>query len=307
MLLIVFFASFIGTHLVQMFFLEKNKIDTIEARSSHEGVATLTGGISVFLILTISSLWSYMKGVETFDFSIMIPLSIMFIVGVYDDFYLIDYKLKFIMQAIVAKIIIDMGFVIDNYHGLFGLYDIPWLLAQLSTLFVFLVVVNAINFIDGIDGLALTECIKTLLLFLGFTAASTPFDTLIFWIIAAMTPLYYFNFRKQKKVFLGDAGSLLLGTVICLCLFYALSPAYQLISILSINKVIFTIGLVLYPLIDVLRVFILRIKNGKSPFLPDKNHLHHLLLVKTGSHGLTVVGIQLISLFVILCIFFVFR
>ena len=307
MLLIVFFTSLICTHLVQKFFLEKNKIDTIEARSSHEGIATLTGGISIFLILTLSCLWSYIKGVEPFDFSLMIPLSIMFIVGVYDDFYLVDYKLKFIMQAIVAKIIIDMGFVIDNYHGLFGLYDIPWLLAQLSTLFVFLVVVNAINFIDGIDGLALTECIKTLLLFVVCAAAPTPFDTLIFWIIAAMIPLYYFNFRKQKKVFLGDAGSLFLGTVICLCLFYALSPAYQLKPILSINKVIFTIGLVLYPLIDVLRVFILRIKNGKSPFLPDKNHLHHLLLVKTRSHGLTVIGIQLISLFVLLCIFFVFK
>ena len=62
----------------------------------------------------------------------------MFIVGVYDDFYNADFKLKFLLQIIVAKIIIDQGYVISNYHGLFGLYEVPWLLAQLSTVFVFL-------------------------------------------------------------------------------------------------------------------------------------------------------------------------
>jgi UDP-GlcNAc:undecaprenyl-phosphate GlcNAc-1-phosphate transferase len=84
----------------------------------------------------------------------------MFVIGVYDDLYNADFKLKFLLQIIVAKILIDQGYVISNYHGLFGLYEVPWLLAQASTVFVFLVVVNAINFIDGIDGLAITEVIK---------------------------------------------------------------------------------------------------------------------------------------------------
>ena len=67
---------------------------------------------------------------------------------------------KFLLQIVVAKILIDQGFVISNYHGLFGLFEVPWILAQLTTVFVFLVIVNAINFIDGIDGLAITEVTK---------------------------------------------------------------------------------------------------------------------------------------------------
>ena len=71
-----------------------------------------------------------------------------------------------LLQIIVAKIIIDQGYVITNYYGLFGFYEIPWFLAQLSTLFVFLVIINSINFIDGVDGLAISEIIKTILLIL---------------------------------------------------------------------------------------------------------------------------------------------
>ena len=86
----------------------------------------------------------------------------MFVVGVYDDFYNADFKLKFFLQIIVAKILIDYGFVIENFHGVFGLYEIPRIASQLFTVFVFLVIVNAFNFIDGIDGLAITEAIKLL-------------------------------------------------------------------------------------------------------------------------------------------------
>ena len=88
----------------------------------------------------------------------------MFIVGVYDDFYNADFKLKFFLQIIVAKILIDYGFVIDNFHGVFGVYEIPSLTSQIFTVFVFLVIVNAFNFIDGIDGLAITEAIKVILI-----------------------------------------------------------------------------------------------------------------------------------------------
>ena len=87
----------------------------------------------------------------------------MFIVGVYDDFYNADFKLKFLFQIIVAKILIDYGLLIDNFHGVFGLQEISRITSQLFTVFVFLVIVNAFNFIDGIDGLAITEAIKVIL------------------------------------------------------------------------------------------------------------------------------------------------
>ncbi len=303
-LFIIALSSSILTFFIQRIYLLKNKIDPIVGRSSHDGIATRTGGITLFLCLFGITLFFYIKGEEPFDFSILIPLGIMFLIGLYDDFYQADYKLKLLMQIIVAKILIDQGFVINNYHGLFGLHQIPWWLAQLSTLFVFIVVVNAINFIDGIDGLALTEFAKIIVLFELFSASVTPFYFLNWGLIAGLVPLYYFNYRKTNKVFLGDAGSLLLGTLFCIYIFYALGNNYRLHADWQLNKVVFTIGLALYPLVDLLRIFILRIRNQASPFLPDSNHIHHLIFRHTQSHLKTLFFIQLLFLTTTLCLFY---
>src|SRR5210317_672153 len=189
---------------VQKLFIYYKRFDDFNYRSSHKTLATRTGGIGIFLTVLIISLYYYFQGIELFDYSLFIPLGIMFLIGVYDDLYNADFKLKFLLQMIVAKILIDQGYVISNYHGLFGLYEVPWLLAQLSTVFVFLVVVNAINFIDGIDGLAISEVIKTVVLIEYFSSKYTSLSPLGFVLVAAMLPLYYFNFKKKRKVFLGD-------------------------------------------------------------------------------------------------------
>ena len=223
----------------------------------------------------------------------------MFIVGVYDDLYDADFKLKFLLQIIVAKLLIDMGFVISNYHGLFGLYEVPWLLAQLSTVFVFLVVVNAVNFIDGIDGLAITEVIKSIVIIELFSSTPSPLVALGGLTIACLLPLYYFNFRKKQKVFLGDAGSLFLGSLIMVYLLYVLGPSYQFKNGYQLNKVLFAVLVAIYPLVDLLRVFILRIKDGKSPFKADQRHLHHILHIQKGlSPFLCLLIIEVSTLFI---------
>ena len=281
---------------IQKVFIYYKKFDDFNHRSSHKTLATRTGGIGIFSTLLFISLFYYFHGIELFDYSLFIPLGIMFVVGVYDDFYNADFKLKFFLQIIVAKILIDQGFVISNYHGLFGLYEVPWLLAQLSTVFVFLVVVNAINFIDGIDGLAITEVIKILLLIELFSASTTSLLPLGALLIASIIPLYYFNFKKKRKVFLGDGGSMLLGTMVMFYLLYVLGPSYSLSPEYPLNKVLFAILVLLYPLVDLLRVFILRIKDGKSPFVADQRHLHHILLKNFKSPLFVIFIIELISL-----------
>ncbi len=293
---IVFILGGILPYFIQKIFIHYKKFDDFNHRSSHKTLATRTGGIGVFAILFIVASYHYINKIELFDYSLFIPLGIMFVVGVYDDFYNADFKLKFLLQIIVAKIIIDQGYVISNYHGLFGLYEVPWLLAQLSTVFVFLVIINAINFIDGIDGLAITEVIKTLLLIDFFSATQTPLTQLFILFIVSLLPLYYFNFKKKRKVFLGDGGSLLLGTMTSIYIFYLLGDKYEFKAEYDINKVVFAIIVILYPLVDLLRVFILRIKEGKSPFNADQNHLHHLLLKKGISHEIIVLIISISSL-----------
>jgi len=289
-------ALFYGT---QKLLISRQKFDKINHRSAHNTQATKNGGIVVFLILFVFSIFSYLKGDEIYDYSLLIPLSIMFVIGVYDDFYDADFKLKFFLQIIVAKLLIDQGFIIDNFQGIFGWYELPRLASQLFTFFVFLVIVNAVNFIDGIDGLAISEALKVILVVEYIGVENTPFYNMGLVLAFSIIPMYYFNFKKQNKIFLGDAGSLFLGTVIAIYLFYVLGAEYKLNPQFKMNKALLSIAIILYPLVDLLRVFIIRIAQKKSPFHPDKNHLHHLLLKKGIPHLWIVIVIQLISLTVL--------
>ena len=100
-------------------------------------------------------LYFYVIGKEIFYYSLIVPISLLLIVGLYDDIYEVDFKLKFIFQVIAAKIIIDNGLLIDNFHGLLGIFEINRAIAQIITFFLIVSIINAINFIDGIDGLAI--------------------------------------------------------------------------------------------------------------------------------------------------------
>ena len=305
---IVVLLSGLLTYFIQKIFVFYKKFDDFNHRSSHKSLATRTGGIGIFATLLFISFYFYFNKIELFDYSLFIPLGIMFMVGVYDDFYNANFKMKFLLQIIVAKIIIDQGYVITNYHGLFGLYEVPWILAQFSTVFVFLVVVNAINFIDGIDGLALTQVIKTLLLIELLNVNHSPLTPLIYLLIASLIPLYFFNLKKVNKVFLGDSGSLFLGTLVSISLFNVLGSEYHFISNFQMNKTLFTVAVIIYPLIDLLRVFIIRIKDGKSPFIADQRHIHHILLNKlTKSHTLIFSIIIILELFILFILFNIFK
>jgi UDP-GlcNAc:undecaprenyl-phosphate GlcNAc-1-phosphate transferase len=282
--------------LFQWLFVKLKKFDSINARSSHSTLATKTGGIAVFTTLFFITLYFYFTRNEIFDFSLLIPLAIIFVIGVYDDFYDADFKLKFFIQIIVAKLLIDNGFIINNYYGLFGLYEIPYLLAQFTTVFVFVVLVNAFNFIDGIDGLAVSFAIFSILGFeyLNESSLLTLLNTIC---IGGLIPLYYFNFKKENKIFLGDAGSLFLGSLIAINLFHYLDIDQR---VLNGNRVLLSVAVLFYPLVDLLRVFIIRINQNKSPFKADKNHIHHIIQDKVKNHFLTSSLILISSLMILI-------
>ena len=120
------------------------------------------------------------------------------------------------------------------------------------------------------------------------------FLTLI--ILGSVIPLYFFNFRIKNKVFLGDSGSLLLGTVVSIYVLKILSQDYSIKPEYDLNKVIFVISILSYPIFDIIRIFFLRLYKKKSPFLSDKQHIHHLILDKTKKHYLTTSIIIISSL-----------
>lgn len=269
-----------------MLFFYLKKFDPVNARSSHNSLATRSGGGGIIFTIVSIALYFYFQNIVLFNYSLLIPLGIMFITGVYDDFYNADFKIKFFLQIIVAKILINQGYVINHFYGFFGWEALPWFSAQLFTIFVFLVIVNAINFIDGIDGLALSVVLYVIVAYLYFSQHSS-LSNFCYVAIGTLLPLLYFNFKKHKKVFLGDGGSLLLGTVCCILIFDLLNFETTLLETFKINKAYLAVLILAYPLMDLFRVFFIRIAAKKSPFLPDSNHLHHLLLQKVKSHVLT--------------------
>ena len=273
--------------LFQREFIKKNILDKINNRSSHQSLATRSGGSSVFASLFFISIFFYFNNNEIYDFSLLIPVAIMLCVGLYDDIYKLDFKLKFIFQIIVAKIIIDNGLIIDNLHGIFGVFELSRIIGQLFTIFIIVAIINSINFIDGIDGLAVSVITLFLLSFELFSSTSSDMFFLTLIILGSLTPLYFFNFRKKNKVFLGDSGSLFLGTVVSIYVLKILSQDYSIKPEYDLNKVIFVISILSYPIFDIIRIFFLRLYKKKSPFLPDKQHIHHLILGKTKKHYLT--------------------
>ena len=302
--LLLIFVSFILSCftiiLSQKYFLRNNYIDTINNRSSHSSVATRNGGVSLFSTLLLISVYFYLTGHEIYEFSLLIPLSVLMVIGLYDDISGVDFKLKFIFQIIAAKIIIDNGLIIDNLHGFAGIYELNRIIAQLLTIFIIVAVINSINFIDGIDGLASTIVILFISGFEIFSISLTSYINLSTVLIASLTPLYYFNYRKKNKVFLGDSGSLFLGGIISIYVIRILTNDYIIKPEYDLHKILFVFSILFYPIIDIVRIFFLRLIKGKSPFRPDKNHIHHLVLKKLSNHFQTTLIISGISILFII-------
>lgn len=274
---LVLFTSFIFHLLIRTFFLKNNFIDEINQRSSHNTIATRSGGTVLFIILFLYCVYLYFNGEQPFDFSLLIPLGILYVTGLYDDIYKVDYGLKFIFQIIVAKYMIDIGYVIDLFSFFELEISFSRQISQIITIFIFVAVFNAYNFIDGIDSNIYLETIKNLLLILFFFSPNQTYLNLILFTLIIVFVTLFFNLSKKDKVFMGDSGSLILPFLLIVFTFQS-----SYLGDKNIIKYLFLIFL--YPLLDLFRVVLIRLKNKQSPFLPDKNHIHHLLNKKINSH-----------------------
>lgn len=305
-LLITLLTSTLLYYFIQKFFIKYKIIDKINERSSHSSIATRSGGISIFISIFIISTYFYINELEIYDFSIIIPLFLLLIVGLYDDVYNIDFKLKFIFQIIAAKILIDNGFIIDNLHGIFGIFELNRIISQLLTIFIIVAIINSINFIDGIDGLASSVILLFIIMFEFFSIATTPFINLSLMLIVSLIPFFFFNFKKKYKIFLGDSGSLFLGGIVSAYVIFILSQKYIIKPEFDIHKILFVLSILIYPIVDIIRITIKRIIQKRSPFEADKNHLHHIILDKINSHLYTTLMITALSIFFIVLIQIIF-
>jgi UDP-N-acetylmuramyl pentapeptide phosphotransferase/UDP-N-acetylglucosamine-1-phosphate transferase len=186
-----------------------------------------------------------------------------------------------------------------NLHGFLGIGDIGMVPSVILTFFVIIVIINAFNLMDGIDGLAAGLSMLAALVFGGWFFISGHHDYAILSValIGAVAGFFYYNlYGKQNKIFMGDTGSLLLGTLMAVIVIqfneFNIDQSKPF-AIASAPAVSF--GILIYPLVDTIRVFIIRLLQFKSPFVADKNHLHHRLLTLGFSHkraSYTIIGIN---------------
>lgn len=267
----------------------KNLFDTPNSRKAAKQIVPTLGGIAIFIGLTLGITLGG-DGFPFFDLKfIFASLLVTFFAGVKDDLVGISPNAK--LLALVFSIFIITFFAnlkFSHLYGLFGINELGFIPSTLLTFFTGIVIINSMNLIDGIDGLASSIAVQvSTILGVWFALIGLPEYALIsFSLAGSCLAFFMFNvFGHKNKIFMGDTGSLLIGTLL-----FVLAAKFNEFNavhtgdfvVKSVPAVL--IGFMAYPLFDVLRVFVLRVfVIKKSPFRPDKNHIHHRLL----AYGLT--------------------
>lgn len=228
----------------------------------------------------------------------------LYLTGVTDDLIGVGYRYKFLVQIAAALLLVWSGEWFNSLGGLFGIYGLPVYIGVPVTLFVVVYITNAINLIDGIDGLASGLCCIALVVLGGMCTIQGEyiFAMLAFTTFGVIVPFWFYNVfgnaKRGHKLFMGDAGSLTLGYIISLLVIHLSRIDMNGGEAGQVNLVL-AFSTLIVPLFDVVRVVMHRLREGKNPFMPDKNHFHHKLL-RTGMRPRTVmVAILFIALFFI--------
>jgi len=294
-LLISVLLSSIFVPIFRKFALEKDIIAVPSIRRSHTKKIPVLGGVSIYFVLFFTILITSQYLILIIKIERFIQLyyfgfasSILFSVGLIDDVYGLKPRIKLFFQLLASYVLICITdiLIIDSMYGLFGIFKLQPIISCLLTIFIFIVFVNMLNLIDGIDGLASGISIVALAFFGIISFLSNNNVSLILSIagLGSLLPFFYYNVYSNKKIFLGDNGSLLLGILLIYLTLDFLSFDTNGILLIGNNKIIILMSLFSYPLVDTIRIFIVRILRKKSPFSADKNHIHHHLLRLGYSH-----------------------
>src|ERR1700761_515252 len=265
----------------------KKLFDIPDARKVHHAPITPLGGLGIFAGFVFGCLLTLHFN-ETADLQyFMAAAFVIFFLGLKDDILVISPVKKFIGQVLAAFIIVYYGGIqIRSMHGFLGIYQLPEMFSLLLTYFAVIVVINSFNLIDGVDGLAGSlGLLSTVVFGIYFLKINMlPYSVLAFSLSGSLLAFLICNFQPAK-IFMGDTGSLLLGTINAILVIKFINVANTSdvsLPIPASPAVGFTILMI--PLLDTLRVFGIRILHRRSPFSPDRNHIHHLLLDRGFSH-----------------------
>lgn len=300
--IVAFCATFYAIPKVIKIAIRKKLYDEPDYRKIHSTPIPSLGGFGIFVGFAISLLFfgnfSSTSNLQYFLLAFLVVL--MF--GIKDDIIGLSPQKKVFGQLLVAAVLtFKANLLLTNMHGFLGIHSLGGTLSHILTFFTIVVIMNAYNLIDGIDGLASTISIITSATFAWFFMANKDYDYAFigFAFTGSLIAFLIFNY-PPAKIFMGDTGSMLCGAVNAILVIHFIETA-NTVSVFAVNATpALGFGILIMPLLDTLRVFGFRIINGRSPFSPDRNHLHHILLDRGLSHKVITFIIGLSAIIFIL-------
>ena len=234
-------SLYLNKYLNKSFNLNK-MFDPIVDRSSHRLNATRSGGLAMFFTFCVCYGVGKATGLIEINLYALLCFCLVALIGVGDDLFNLKYREKFFLQLFAGIVLLQSGYMIDSFHGVFGIQEIPYPLSVAVSLFVFIVVVNSLNLIDGIDGLASLLSLKFFFVMGAILAVSSrEMEIVVPAVAGAIVGFLAYNFNPNKKVFLGDTGSLLLGSVMAFFIFYTLNSSSFIVTDGYMSRPLFVI------------------------------------------------------------------
>lgn len=285
--IVSFTLAFLALPAIMRVAKEKKLYDLPDERKLHTKAIASLGGVGIFIGFLLSALLTVpFRDNPEFPYFFAAAFVIFFL-GLKDDILIISASKKFLGQLAAAAIMIHLADIrIDSMHGFLGVGQLPEWISYLVSYITIIVVINAYNLIDGVDGLAGSLGVLTSVIFgVYFFYAEMPFYSLVAFAMAgSLAAFLIFNFHPAK-IFMGDSGSLLLGLVNAMLVIRFIDVADSVAGKFPLDSsVALGFSILVLPLLDLLRVFSIRIFRGRSPFSPDRNHIHHLLLDRGLNH-----------------------
>ena len=284
---LAFLITFFAIPVIIQVAKDKKLFDEPDERKVHKNVIPTLGGLGIFAGFIIATLMGVPSGITSELQYFVAAATVIFFLGIKDDILILSASKKFIGQLIAAGIIIKFGGVqITNMHGFLGVYEIPRIASIVLSILTIVVITNSFNLIDGIDGLAGSLGLLTTLVFgtYFFYAGQLTYAVMAFALAGSTIGFLIYNF-SPAKIFMGDTGSLLLGLINSILVIKFINVAGNPVSNIPLEAApAIGFSILMIPLFDTLRVFGLRILDRRSPFSPDRTHVHHFLLDLGFSH-----------------------
>ncbi len=304
---LAFLITFFAIPVIIQVAKDKKLFDEPDERKVHKTVIPTLGGLGIFAGFIIATLMGVPSSITSELQYFAAAATVIFFLGIKDDILVLSASKKFIGQLIAAGIIIKFGGIqITNMHGFLGIYEIPHIASIVLSIFTIIVITNSFNLIDGVDGLAGSLGLLTTLVFGAyfFYAGQLTYAVMAFALAGSTIGFLLYNF-SPAKIFMGDTGSLLLGLVNSILVIKFINVAGNPVSNLPIAAApAIGFSILMIPLFDTLRVFGLRILDRRSPFSPDRTHVHHFLLDLGLNHRMVTITCVAVNIIFIAMAYF---